>query len=273
MENLGNSDKVTYLIFGKEIGTNGTPHLQGYVCFDTRKRQATVKAVVSARAHLEVKRGSPKQAADYCKKDGDYKEFGKLPGGAGSRSDLAELYNRIKDGESRDEIGATFPGQYIRYANTIDRLIRRERDSPRDWRSEKRVIVIHGPTGTGKSRFVWDRFGEQLYSHGGSSKWFDGYNGQSIALFDDYDGSVFKLRYLLNLLDRYPMKVEVKGDTVQWKPDIIFITSNKAPEDWYPNAFTEHVNAMKRRLTFVHSTTNEWKELEDFLKVADLSEE
>lgn len=263
LTSLASSTK--YLIFGKEVGENGTPHLQGYVVFNSKKRLRQLKALVSERAHFEKKRGSPKQAADYCKKDGDYQEYGQLPAGAGARSDLDELYRRITEGQSRDEIAESFPGHYIRYGRRIDSLINRQVDKPRDYSTDKVVVVIHGTTGTGKTRFVYDKYGGELYSHGGSSKWFDGYIGQRVALFDDYDGSVFKLRYLLNILDRYPMKVEVKGDTREWSPDIIFITSNKAPEDWYANAYPEHVNAMMRRIAFVHDTANEWEELEIFL--------
>lgn len=59
---------VEYLIFGKEIGDNGTPHLQGYVVFINRKRMTAVKKWLK-RAHWEIKRGSPLEASNYCRKE------------------------------------------------------------------------------------------------------------------------------------------------------------------------------------------------------------
>jgi len=52
-------------VFGKEVGENGTPHLQGYVQLKKKMRMAQVKKFISSRAHLEVSRGSPEQASRY----------------------------------------------------------------------------------------------------------------------------------------------------------------------------------------------------------------
>jgi len=83
-----------YIVWGRETGEGGTPHLQGYVIFPAAIRLATVKnRLGSQRFHLEVTRGSPQQAAEYCKKDGDFTEFGELPAVAqGRRSDLDAYY-------------------------------------------------------------------------------------------------------------------------------------------------------------------------------------
>lgn len=232
------------------MAETGTPHLQGYVAYTKKVRFGTVKRDLPDGAHIEqkVKHSTPSQAAEYCKKDGDYQEFGQCPGGAGTRSDLAELYQSIQDGARREDIGGEFPGQYIRYGRRIDELIRRRSDRPRDRTTTVRVYAICGRTGVGKSRFVWDKFGQDLYVHGTNPRFFDGYDGHSVALFDDYDGSVFKLSYFLRILDRYPLRVEIKGDTINWRPDIIFITSNKKVQDWYPNSYFEHQEALQRRI-------------------------
>lgn len=65
--------------------------------------------------------------------------------------------------------------------------------------------------------------------------------------FDDFGGSEFKLTYLLKLMDRYPMRVPVKGSFVNWVPKKIYITSNYSPKEWFPNAKDEHVKALFRR--------------------------
>jgi len=82
----------TYLVFGREVAESGTPHLQGYVRFKIGCRPERVKRLLgSERYHIEQARGNPTQASDYCKKDGDYEEFGGLPAGNGKRSDLDRI--------------------------------------------------------------------------------------------------------------------------------------------------------------------------------------
>lgn len=255
-ENLANlfntNDNVVYLVYGEEVGENGTPHLQGYISLRDRKTLATIRQAVSTRAHFEVARGSPQQASDYCKKDGAFTEFGQLPAGRGSRSDLALLVERIRDGASQKEVEVEFPGQFLRYRTNILASIR-ERIEPRNWQSQ--VIVLWGKSGAGKTRTVFDYHAiEDIWVHG-SGKWFDGYNGQPVALFDDYTGSEFKLGFLLKLLDRYPMRVEVKGGFVQWVPKKIYFTSNKDPKLWYPNVSDEHQAALFRRFTTIQRFT------------------
>lgn len=116
------SDSVDYLVFGREIGETGTPHLQGYIHFRFRQYLAQAKAVVSQRAHLEVSRGNPTQAADYCKKDGDFEEFGVLPNGQGSRTDLKEAQEWVRSfveennrAPTATELALQHPAAFIRY--------------------------------------------------------------------------------------------------------------------------------------------------------------
>jgi len=75
--------RFQYIVFGYEIGEEGTPHLQGYVQLKKKARMNQVKALISNRAHLEIQRGSVVQAVNYCKKDGDFEEHGTFntPGG------------------------------------------------------------------------------------------------------------------------------------------------------------------------------------------------
>ena len=77
-----------YVIWGKEVGEQGTPHLQGFISFKVRKRFANAKAAFGIETvHIE-RAHHPEQAADYCKKDGDFEEIGTFGGGQGKRSDL-----------------------------------------------------------------------------------------------------------------------------------------------------------------------------------------
>lgn len=114
-------------------------------------------------------------------------------------------------------------------------------------------MVYWGRTGAGKTRSVYDNLPslDSLFVYAGSG-WFDGYDGQPIVLFDDFGGHEFKISYLLKLLDRYPIRVPVKGGFVHWAPQEIYITSNIDPHNWYSNANPEHVRALLRRITLIH---------------------
>ena len=62
-----------FLVYGIERApTTGTPHLQGYVEFDVRKRRSTVASLFPHGTHFEAARGSLFQNVAYCTKDGDY---------------------------------------------------------------------------------------------------------------------------------------------------------------------------------------------------------
>jgi len=98
------TNHVTYNVYGKEVADSGTPHLQGYIELSTRKRMPQLKTLLSNNTvHLETRRLSAKQAADYCKKDGDFNEYGSISQVAsGARNDLASLRASIVTDHIRD---------------------------------------------------------------------------------------------------------------------------------------------------------------------------
>lgn len=65
LETMFQHGHFNYLIFGQEVGFEGTEHLQGYVQLKKKMRLNQVKKFISSRAHLEVSRGSPTQASVY----------------------------------------------------------------------------------------------------------------------------------------------------------------------------------------------------------------
>lgn len=87
----------TYIIFGKEVGESGTPHLQGFISFGKRVYLTDVKKRISRTAHFELARMIP-ESIEYCKKDGDVFEDGVLPVGQGKRSDIDDFKVDVKAG-------------------------------------------------------------------------------------------------------------------------------------------------------------------------------
>lgn len=240
-------EELQYLVIGKETGSGtGTRHLQGFMVANRRIRLSQCKKF-QPRAHWERCKGSPVQNQTYCKKDGDFVEFGTCPGGQGTRTDLIQVLADVKSGYSLGEIREKHFAVYLRYHRALTEAIR-DYSVKRTW--EVDVRVYWGKTGTGKTKRAHEEASEDLYTHTGQG-WFDGYSGQKDVLFDDFTGGEFKLSYLLKVLDRYPMVVPVKGGFAQWAPKRIWITSNLSPAEWYANAHEEHQRALRRRLSTV----------------------
>jgi len=83
-----------YGVFGREVGDSGTPHLQGFFvldCTGSRSLDWVRSRFPVHGVHFEAARGSTVQAATYCKKDGDFHEFGQ-PSEPGRRNDLHSAF-------------------------------------------------------------------------------------------------------------------------------------------------------------------------------------
>lgn len=242
---------IAYLAYGREIApSTGTPHLQGHLELRSRLREDQLNRLLGNRARLAVRGGTFEENEEYCSKCEDYHSWGeRVSVGRGKRSDLASLQESLQSNRSLTQISNDHFGAFMRYRRSIVSYINLH-SIPRTWKMS--VIVYYGPTGTGKTSSVYDNAVAitDIWPYPGNG-WFDGYSGEKIALFDEFTGSEFKLSYLLKLLDCYPMRVPIKGDYVNWAPEEIYITSNMHPNDWYPNALSEHVLALRRRITNV----------------------
>ena len=172
---------VVYLCFGRETGDSGTPHLQGYTIFANEIRFTTVKNKLGTqRLHVEASRGSAKQNRDYCKKDGDFEEYGDFPeSNQGRRTDLERFFNwadeRVATSgrpPSTPEAAREFPGIITRYPRVMQTVRLRfdapplEDGDPNDWQSDLEselssdaddrsiTFVVDPEGGKGKSWFV-----------------------------------------------------------------------------------------------------------------------
>ena len=237
-------EKAKYLIYGYEKGESGTPHLQGYVELKQQVSFETLKKYMP-KAHIELRKGTPKQASEYCMKEGDFKEFGEISN-QGKRTDLDSIAEDLIQNKSVRDIALEYPVSFIKFHRGIKEL-RNQVSSVRNWKPE--VFWVHGKTGTGKTKYFYDHFDDDRWvwtPHMGT--WFDGYDGQSNVLFDDYRGE-FTFGMLLSLLDRYECKVQVKGGMVQFTPRFIVITSPRLPEEIYcPTAQGDSINQLLRRI-------------------------
>lgn len=100
IERIRQLPDVAFAVVGREVGASGTPHLQGYVSFTTR-RQLNQLVALLPRAHFSVAKGSAEQNEKYCSKDGDVCiRIGEIKvAQQGKRSDLVRLREAIEGGE------------------------------------------------------------------------------------------------------------------------------------------------------------------------------
>lgn len=121
---------ISYICFGREVGEEGTPHLQGYL--QGKQKQFSRLQQVIGSCHMEAAKGTDTEAIDYCKKDGDFWEAGERVTlkrvTKGKRSDLEAVKEAIDKGETYDNICETFFDQSAKFGRFIKERIQ-ARDS------------------------------------------------------------------------------------------------------------------------------------------------
>lgn len=228
---------ISFLIFQEERGHGeDTPHFQGYLELRTTAKINWLKNNFNDRAHFEPRKGSQKEAIDYC-----CKEDTRVPDGMAGRC-----------GEPR---GATAEENKERRVQALDKIRRGElrlRDVESDLLlntgfaqaaklvlqdmlgpfREVEVITIIGGTGIGKSWACYHYCGDNLITYQGNG-WFGGASTQGDnLLFDEFTGGC-RFDDFLKLLDGYPMQLPIKGGFYPAHYTKVFITSNVLPELWW----------------------------------------
>lgn len=242
-------DGVKYICYQEEKGENGTRHYQGYVMFESNRRLCAVKQLCP-RAHWEIRRGTHEQAVLYCTKletrtSGPW--ISGTPPKPGKRSDMDAVHEMLLAGESEKDISNEHFGAWTRCYKAI-RAYKILQTVP--CKREIFTQVYWGPPGTGKTHRCFAEADENdlfvlsppnAYS---GAIWWDGYQGQSCVIIDEFYGWIGR-DFMLRLCDKYALTVQTKGGTVPFLATKIWITSNTEPSEWWPN---KGLGAMTRRL-------------------------
>lgn len=239
--------EFSYCIMGNEICPDTSrPHIQGFIQFKNDMTWKKIKDLPfwSTKTHVEWRKKTVQNNIDYCKKDGDWKEWGTpCMGHQGMRSDLDEITEEIKKGKSLLEISFNFPAQWIRYSNGIKSLYSNWiiLNGP-EWRDITTTIYV-GESGAGKTRKVPKKDTFIVNMENKSEFIFDGYLGQKTILIDDFYGQI-KYHYMLRILDGYELPLNIKNGKMIALWENVFITSNVTPTLWYSSG----LRSLKRRI-------------------------
>nr|WAE42988.1 MAG: replication associated protein [Cressdnaviricota sp.] len=251
-QGIGDWKEIDWCLYQLEIApTTGHLHVQGTLKMLTRKRLSQMKALLTD-AHWEVTKSLPRML-QYCQKVesricGPY-SIGPVPTRSMTtmKSGPSDIVAAIRSSSDTSEVLINYPNLW-RSVRAIE-CVKQVFLSPRSHLTKG--IVLSGESGRGKSKIAG-----LISAYVGSTawlsstlKWFDGYGGEDLVIFDEFR-HIHDVSMLLRILDRYPMRVEIKGGFVQWKPHMCIFTTNLSREQLYGMLDSITCSALDRRLSF-----------------------
>ncbi len=253
----GISGKVQYLVVGMEKAPlTGQLHGQGYLQLKDKARMAQVKSLLQADwLHLEVKvkRSKPEQCITYCKKDGDWMEWGEPKGGQGTRNDIIGGVQILKDGGTMHDLIMKCPEVFVKYSGGMLKVKAILQNHSLPAIREVKTYWLWGRTGSGKTMSVVKHEGKNLFklqAYELKNFWWCGYEGETAILIDEFTSSCCNIVRMTALLDVYKMKLPVKNGHAYAQWNTVYVTSNlQYPEEVYPGAHPEHRAALFRRIS------------------------
>lgn len=244
-----------YMLYAKEIGAEGTPHLQGYFEMSTQMTLTTFKKKLHPTAHFEKAKGTADHNLKYIVGpfvDGDkVKPYNSdhvirgKPKSQGKRSDLETTRAVLKEtGKMRDVVEVSNSFQSIKMAEVYLKY----HEKSRTWKPE--VSWFYGATGTGKTKLAYELM-SPCYTCCANAKWFEGYDAHENVIIDDMRFDTFKFNDLLRFLDRYEYRVECKGSSRQFLAKKIIITAPTSPTEMFRGHTDEHLQQLIRRIDII----------------------
>ncbi len=267
----GGHERVMYIVLQEEMGASGTVHYQGYMELKDRMRGSTLKNVFGDRVRWAARRGTQRQASDYCKKKesrlcvpfhkGLRGEWGTMKRGGSDRFELAVV--AIKNGQDIADIKENFSVQYAMHRDKLEDFAISLKGRRR-WAMNIEIFV--GETGAGKSRAADEENVKAYYVPWpvGGRWWWPGYTGQDTVIMDEFRHQI-KMDVMLKMMDRYDWWLESKGRSFQFVSHKIVITTNLDPCRWYAGIKNrmEVLKPLQRRI-------REFAKIYDFEKIGGI---
>lgn len=242
-----------YIVWGREVGESGTPHLQGYVYFRNAKTRSQVSRVIP-NAYLDIRSGTHEQARAYAKKDGLFEELGTAPldpedirkkGNNGNSEKWKRIVEHSKLGNI-EWVADNHPKEYALYKPRLESIYA-PKNGPLDG------DLLHewwvGPTGSGKSKALWDLYPDHFAKS--INKWWDGYRFEETVAIEEWSPeNTLTANALKRWADRYPFTGEIKGGTIQrLRPRKIIVLSNYSMEQCFVRS--EDLSPLRRRFKVI----------------------
>lgn len=224
--------KVKHAIYQLERGSNGTLHMQGGIYFENQVLWRSVKKMFP-RAFVEDARKYG-AVTNYSRKDRtrvtDLPDcsfvYGEPPE-QGRRKDLEILADEILNGTRVADLAKVYPEQYVRHHRGLHAL---ENSITPHRQEAARHIWIYGPSGVGKTSYIYEQHARKNVYVKDGTIWWNGYNNHPVIVIDDFDGR-WPLRDFLRLFDKWDYEGQTKGGHVKIRATHIYVTCDKSIKD------------------------------------------
>nr|QXP07998.1 MAG: replication associated protein [Arizlama virus] len=256
-----------FIAWGEEIcPSTGTPHLQGFICFDHAKKEKAVKLLFGDwNVHIEIMKGRIDQNEKYCSKEGSYQTRGVKPVSAARKGEMEkERWDAALVSMKAGRLDELPSDILIRFYGTA-KTIARDYMSPLPSLDSTCGIYIYGVAGVGKSHYARELSGGDPYPKM-MNKWWCGYQGHEWVVLDDIDPDHAKfMTYFLKIwTDKYSFVAESKNGTMMIRPKNFIVTSQYSLDEVFEGRGNE---ALRRRFKVIHITRV--GEGERFINVVD----
>lgn len=224
-------------------------HYQIYAEFNKKMTYKQIQKAVGCNVHIKKATNTDDSRARcraYCMKedtraDGcEPTEIGQWREKAqGERTDLKAIAIKLQEGASLLDIAEEAPDTYMRNYKGLAQFKKLLLQKKAVKRKEMKVVILYGPTGTGKSQLAEEMAEERkepYYKKTTADTWWTSYEGQKTVIIEEFrpEWRGWDISYILKILDKYACEVEIKGGDMPFLADFIIITSNDDPEHWYP---------------------------------------
>lgn len=265
-EAVMNSGKFEYCRMQVERGSEGgNLHIQGFIVYKSRTRWSTLSRIFGCdRIHWEPRKGSRKEADDYCRKaetrvvslGEEYRDFkteftwGELPmpkkvGKPTQKDTLLEFFREEIDKEGKMVDQSKIPASIL-FDQTLERMCIYAANNisyVEMKKKNRKALVLHGASGAGKS-YTAALVAEDIFGVAGVLKitvndhsrlWFPPITvkpNARVLIIDEFQwGSVAQDQVKALLSGDAPM-LEVKGSYRPNTFEQIIITTNDCPRKW-----------------------------------------
>jgi len=234
---------MSFMIYQHEIcPTSGRHHIQGYFQCKSMKRAAGIikefKGIFLRKAFA-----SPSANIAYCSKEEtrhpdypDIYQFGE-PRGTKESKTIDQVADMLKTGLTYSDMLKDDEIPSIVLMRNRKYILPFEADLHRNVVRDVEITFISGGTRLGKTHLAWSQVQNpdcvyQPVLQEGQPLWFDNYNGQDILLLNDITPSTIARAMLLNICDKWPMPIPVKGARTNAKWTKVIITTNVDLSSW-----------------------------------------
>ena len=240
----------------------GYEHWQIYLDNRTPIRFSTLRNLFP-KGHFEARRGTRIQAVEYVTKEetrvGDHIEHGHIDVTTrqGQRSDLEELHSRVMAGESVDDLLIDDHRALLNHRGLRElQTARDNKTKPLELRDVK-AFYLYGETRTGKTSFLFDQYGDEMFRVSSYKHPYDAYSGQPVIVLDDFSSQV-PMDLMLNILDIYPMHLPCRYQDKWAEFKTVWVVSNLPLERQYTDyrdRCPEQWDAFRARFSQVYCMT------------------